>query len=341
MTAKSLLIRKQLLSAITPDPLIVTTDTKVTTAIASMEETGSSCALIVSNNNESGAISLVGILTKHDIFQAIAQHNSLDDLSIQSVMHDSVITLQESALIDFPSVLKIFQQHRIHHLPILDGDRLIGVLAKDDLTDLLAQNTITTEVANLDDLNALKQVKEALQNREQFLRTIYEGVEQAIFTVDVLEDGDLRYVAFNPAAERLSGRLTAEVCGKSPTGKVRQNYIDCVRAGTSITYEESLVFKGQPTWWITTLNPIFDPLGRICRIVGTSTNISQRKKMEIALQNLIESSSAVTGEDFFPALVSHIAKALNVSYAVVTEVQGDRLHTLAIFKLCAGDARVK
>ena len=331
MNAKSLLLRKQLLSAIALDPLIVAVDTGVITAIASMEKTGSSCVLVASNKHESEAVSLVGILTKHDIFKAIAQHISLDNLSIQSVMHDSVITIQESALIDFPSVLKIFQQHRIHHLPVLDGDRLIGVLVKDNLTDLLAQNVITADVASLDDLTALSQVKESLQNREQFLRTIYEGVEQAIFTVDVLEDGDFRLVDFNPAAERLTGRLTAEICGKSPTEEVRQNYLDCVRAGTSITYEECLVFKGQPTWWITTLNPIYDPLGRICRIVGTSTNISQRKKMETALQNLIESTSAVTGEDFFPALVSHIAKALNVSYAVVTELEGDRLHTLAIW----------
>ena len=331
MNAKSLLLRKQLLSAIALDPLIVAVDTGVITAIASMEKTGSSCVLVASNKHESEAVSLVGILTKHDIFKAIAQHISLDNLSIQSVMHDSVITIQESALIDFPSVLKIFQQHRIHHLPVLDGDRLIGVLVKDNLTDLLSQNIITADVASLDDLTALSQVKESLQNREQFLRTIYEGVEQAIFTVDVLEDGDFRLVAFNPAAERLTGRLTAEICGKSPTEEVRQNYLDCVRAGTSITYEECLVFKGQPTWWITTLNPIYDALGRISRIVGTSTNISQRKKMETALQNLIESTSAVTGEDFFPALVSHIAKALNVSYAVVTELEGDRLHTLAIW----------
>ncbi|MEA5477740.1 PAS domain S-box protein [Pseudanabaena galeata UHCC 0370] len=360
MNAKSLLIRKQLLSAIALDPLIVAVDTGVITAIASMEKTGSSCVLVVRNNHESEAISLVGIVTKHDIFQSIAQHVLLDNLSIQSVMHDSVVTIQESALIDFPSVLKIYQQYRIHHLPVLDGDRLVGVLSQDALIDLLTQNvlqggfedqdlsildhiedsrdisekidsTITAGVTSLHDLTTLKQVKESLQNREQFLRTIYEGVEQAIFTVDVLEDGDFRLVAFNPAAERLTGRSTAEISGKSPTKEVLQNYIACVQAGTSITYEECLVFKGQPTWWITTLNPIYDALGRICRIVGTSTNISQRKKMETALQNLIESTSAVTGEDFFPALVSHIAKALNVSYAVVTEVEGDRLHTLAIW----------
>jgi PAS domain S-box-containing protein len=464
MTAASLLIRKNLLSAIAQNPLIVTVDTGFMDAIAAMEDTGSSCLLVVDSHTESKANNLIGILTEHDIFHVIAHHVPLDQLSMQSVMHYPVITLQESALIDVQSVLNIFQKHRIHHLPVLDGDRLVGLLSQDALTDLLQNlvhkdsesenlsmvahkaggdrdvsdhhstdefrlrqyegvfsattnglvlldrnyvyklvnqvyldwhhkkqeelidhsvaellgesvfqniqpyldrclmgesqqyeswfdyqdgcrrfikvtyspyreidSTITAVVVSLHDLTALKQAEESSQNREQFLRTIYEGVEQAIFTVDVLEDGDFRLVAFNPAAERLTGRLTEEICGKEPVEEVRQHYIDCINAGDSITYEECLTFRDQVTWWITTLNPIYDALGRICRIVGTSTNISQRKKMEIALQNLIESTSAVTGEDFFPALVSHIAKALNVSYAVVTEVEVDRLHTLAIW----------
>jgi PAS domain S-box-containing protein len=464
MTAASLLIRKKLLSAIAQDPLIVTVDTGVMNAISSMEKTGSSCVLVVGSHNESEANDLIGIFTEHDIFHITAQRVPLDQLSMQSVMHHPVITIQESALIDIPSVLNIFQQHRIHHLPVLDGDRLVGILDKDNLVDLLAQNilqgeyedgdlsipeqiegsnakdisrpldefmlrqyegvfsaatnglalldrnyvyklvnpvyldwhqrkqeeivghsvaallgevvfqkiqprldqclmgeiqqyegwfdyqdgrrrflkvtyspyreidsTITAVVVSLHDLTALKQVEESLQNKELFLRTIYEGVEQAIFTVDVLEDGDFRLVAFNPAAERLTGRLTAEICGKSPTEEVRQHYVACIQAGSAITYEECLIFRDATTWWITTLNPIHDAMGCICRIVGTSTNISQRKQMEIALQNLIESTSAFTGEDFFPALVSHIAKALNVSYAVVTEVEDDRLHTLAIW----------
>ena len=97
MNAKSLLLRKQLLSAIALDPLIVAVDTGVITAIASMEKTGSSCVLVASNKHESEAVSLVGILTKHDIFKTIAQHISLDNLSIQSVMHDSVITIRPLA----------------------------------------------------------------------------------------------------------------------------------------------------------------------------------------------------------------------------------------------------
>ena len=52
---------------------------------------------------------------------------------------------------------------------------------------------------------------------------------------------------------------------------------------------------------------------------------------ERQLQNLVESTATTTGQDFFPALVSHIAEALNVSYAAVTEQIDSRLQTLAFW----------
>ncbi len=67
-------------------------------------------------------------------------------------------------------------------------------------------------------------------------------------------------------------------------------------------------------------------------------DISEAKERETALmrsentlQNLVAGTAAVTGEDFFPALAKHIAEALHVKYALVTELVGDRLHALAFW----------
>ena len=49
------------------------------------------------------------------------------------------------------------------------------------------------------------------------------------------------------------------------------------------------------------------------------------------LQNLVAGTAAVTGEEFFPALAKHIAEALHVKYALVTELVGDQLHALAFW----------
>lgn len=61
----------------------------------------------------------------------------------------------------------------------------------------------------------------------------------------------------------------------------------------------------------------------------------QRKKTEEALKNLVAGTAAVTGEEFFPALVKHLANALDVKQAIVTECLDDRfekVRALAVWR---------
>ncbi|MEZ2320072.1 MAG: PAS domain S-box protein [Microcoleus sp.] len=157
---------------------------------------------------------------------------------------------------------------------------------------LSADGTISGVTVNARDLTELKLAEESLREKEQFLRSIYEGIEQAVFTVDVLPDGEFYFLEFNPACERLTQTLTADVRGKKPLPEIRERYADCVQAGFPICYEERLTFKGKITWWITTLTPIRDNGDRIYRIVGTSMNITERKQAEADLLQLNQSLEA-------------------------------------------------
>ncbi|WP_414569890.1 AAA family ATPase [Nostoc sp. CCY 9925] len=58
---------------------------------------------------------------------------------------------------------------------------------------------------------------------------------------------------------------------------------------------------------------------------------AELKRAETTLQNLVTGTAAVTGQDFFPALVHHIAEALHVPYALVTELVEGKLKTLAFW----------
>jgi PAS domain S-box-containing protein len=84
-----------------------------------------------------------------------------------------------------------------------------------------------------------------------------------------------------------------------------------------------ILARGKALEWTTAGQPL--------RMIGTYTDISDRKQAEIALQNLIEGTAATTGADFFPALVSHIGKALNVPYVLVAESIDTDLHILAFW----------
>ncbi|MEH2455633.1 sensor histidine kinase [Nostoc sp.] len=130
---------------------------------------------------------------------------------------------------------------------------------------------------------------------EQFLLSMYDSVQASIFVVDVLEDGDFRYVALNPTHERWIGIRSDELRGKKPedilspidAAKVRQHYAECVHFGQTISYEQCLQFQGVPTWWSTTLTPLRDA-NRIYRLIGTSSNITPVKQAEQAVGLQIE-----------------------------------------------------
>ncbi|RCJ40221.1 PAS domain-containing sensor histidine kinase [Nostoc minutum NIES-26] len=142
------------------------------------------------------------------------------------------------------------------------------------------------------DIQERKQAEAQLQEQEQFLRTIYDGVSQLIFVVNVLENGEFRYASYNSAAEKFLGINRTQINGKTledlhgavEGASISNRYQSCVESGVGISYEECLTFNGQETWWLTTINPLKNSEGRIYRLVGTTLNITARKKAEEALQ---------------------------------------------------------
>ncbi|MGD1922065.1 MAG: ATP-binding protein [Pleurocapsa sp.] len=125
-----------------------------------------------------------------------------------------------------------------------------------------------------------------MSQQEQFLLSIFDNVQEAIFVVNITPQGNFRYQGLNPAARRLTGIKTvinktpAEILPLDVAKVVEEHYRQCVESKTAISYEECLPFGGKDTWWLTTLNPIEDQSGRIIRIIGTSLNINERKRME-------------------------------------------------------------
>jgi PAS domain S-box-containing protein len=134
----------------------------------------------------------------------------------------------------------------------------------------------------------LKLIEEKVKLQEQFLHSIYEGVEHCICIVDVLKGNDFRYVSWNPSAERIIGISNNIIKGKTPEDlfgeaqglAVRQQFQKCLETGISISYEEYFPFQGRDIWWLTTLNPVKNQEDRIYRIVINTFDITERKQAE-------------------------------------------------------------
>ena len=141
------------------------------------------------------------------------------------------------------------------------------------------------------DITEQKKVEAKLREQEQFLRSIYDGLEHNIYVIDV--DGDeLRCVGTNSFGLRMMGLSAAEVFGKTvkelfgleAATDIYPRCKKCVETGTAITYEENLMLQGREMCFLTTLNPIKDSQGQVYRLIGTTLNITERKQAEEKLK---------------------------------------------------------
>ncbi|MBX9253700.1 PAS domain S-box protein [Desmonostoc muscorum CCALA 125] len=166
-----------------------------------------------------------------------------------------------------------------------DSGEIAGIII---FSEVITAHKQLEETAICDRQRAVAQLEE----KEQFLRSIYEGVTQPIFVIDILDNCELRYAGWNSATEKITGISNAEVIGKTPEYvhgtveglEVRQRFKICIETGIGIKYEECLTFHGQENWWLTTINPLKNSEGQIYRLVGTALNITERKQAEEALE---------------------------------------------------------
>ncbi len=79
---------------------------------------------------------LVGIITERDILKATAQDVDVDALTVGEVMTGEVVTTTaDMALHD---AARIMAQHWIRHLPVVDGERVVGMLSQRDIMGVFA-----------------------------------------------------------------------------------------------------------------------------------------------------------------------------------------------------------
>ena len=73
----------------------------------------------------------VAVITDTDISQAVADGRNLEEVRLSDLPRREPIVVTPDT--DVLTATRTMLLHRIHHLPVVDGDRLVGIV---DMTDL-------------------------------------------------------------------------------------------------------------------------------------------------------------------------------------------------------------
>ena len=120
-------------SLLTKAPVAVSADTSIRNAARTMTDQNVSSIMLMEQEH------LVGILTDRDLRSRCVAQGISPDQPARSIMTSQPLTIrQDSLLLD---ALMTMTRLNVHHLPVLDGQRVVGMLTASDLARLQSANS--------------------------------------------------------------------------------------------------------------------------------------------------------------------------------------------------------
>jgi CBS domain-containing protein len=82
----------------------------------------------------------LAIITYSDIVNRVLAHKQdPEQITVDAVMTKPLITVPPNMPVEY--IARLFRQHRIGHVPVVEGDKLIGIVSMTDLvTEIIAEN---------------------------------------------------------------------------------------------------------------------------------------------------------------------------------------------------------
>jgi PAS domain S-box-containing protein len=308
----------------------------------------------------------IGIFTQRDIVKLAAAGGNLTGIAVADLMTSPVIALKQAPDQNIFTALSLLRQHGIRHLPVVgDGGHLVGLATSETICACLepvnllklrqVAEVMATQVVTAPPTASLQQVAGLIAERRVSCVTIVEGWgdENSHLTLPlgIITEGDIvQFQALQlPLAEIEAQQvMSAPVFCLSPENslweaqqEMQRRYVGrlivtCSRGELlGIVTRTSLLALGEPVEIYRIAHTLQQ---QVCQLeVENAIAIQQGQLFEQtradgqALHNLVAGTAAVTGEDFFPALVRHLALALGVRHALVTEKAGEQLQALAFW----------
>jgi PAS domain S-box-containing protein len=148
--------------------------------------------------------------------------------------------------------------------------------------------------------------------------------------------------AFNSATGDGLYNTLHKLYAEHNTSERQQEQLALLRSSINQQTECSVLLRdtaqdGKSTWYELNVSPIYNGDSRLTNYIGILNDITERKRAEDTLKNIVKGVSGSIGKEFFMSLVENLAAYLQVSHAVISEVvtEGNEdnklLKTIAVY----------
>ncbi|MGJ3252915.1 MAG: PAS domain S-box protein [Elainellaceae cyanobacterium] len=192
-------------------------------------------------------------------------------------------------------------------------------------------------VAVIRDVSDRKQTNEILRLSEERFRTLVDNIPGAVYRC--LDLGNWRGMYISEAIADIAGytassfiqenRCFADIVYPDDVEDLRQKTNAAVNTRQSFDFEYRLIHADGSIRWVNERGRGIFQEDQLLWIDGVIVDITERKHIELSLQNLVAGTASATGEAFFPALARHMSLALDVDHVMIAEFVGEDLQTLA------------
>jgi len=179
-----------------------------------------------------------------------------------------------------------------------------------------------------------------VRETDQWFRILAESTSTAIFVYAAH-----RVLYVNPACMELTGYSSQELLAMEPGEIAAPEFQEMMRERAAARlrgepvpkrYEVKILTKDGRERWFDFTSAVIDLEDGEPVALATAVDITDRKQGEERLRAIVEGTSSTIGTDFLRSLVRHLAGALGMEYAFVSEVADEavsRVRLLALWEV--------
>ncbi|MFN3984638.1 MAG: PAS domain S-box protein [Rhodocyclaceae bacterium] len=192
----------------------------------------------------------------------------------------------------------------------------------------------TRLIAHIQDMSRLLRAETSLRETELRLRQVLDQTNAVVFWKDL----EGRYLFVNREFCRLVERAPEAVLGRSDVdvmpamvaARLRANDARVLDARRTVTFEEQVVFQGEPRTYLVDKFPLLDGSGAPYAVCGIATDITPRKRLEEALQGASLAVSGAHGASIFQELARYLATILEADWVFVAVRDSELDHCMHV-----------